>query len=707
MASEYRQLLLSMGPTVWVDGVDGTHLQETGNSPVVKHANGSSYALNSGTGPIVGGAASVVAGERSYCCLIGGLKSAAVVPGLTDLLTNGFSTVAIVKPRQWGSAWDSFVRFGQAFINGEIIFSRYASSNNLHIGWWNGTTSGPFLVTTNNALVVGKEQLVVATWNPADGKARLYMDGVKVAESAIAGPATNANRNIFAMGQNCGTTELFDGYITLPAVFLRPLTDAEIAALAAKSTVKAQHLSGNLPLSPRMTGGIGQVIGRTQFSGDIAFRATPDAAGAWSTDIASIGVDLDFTGIIGKGPGQLAGIVPNITSILGVPTSAEIRVLYRPDGGGVADGEVIASVTSGVDGAWSVDNLDPSLMVDVICRKDGYNDLVWSQASPAEYPYSLGLVGSFATSTNTFGLTGSATIEPGGGGLAPYTLQVLGSPPPGITFTLSGLTITASGICVIPGNYSWTLKITDSHFKTATLACSATGIASANPYWRYAKFALHMDGANGATSIVDDCGNTWTRTGTVAALSTAQKKYGTASLRETGIDSDFSVPAGSLGLGPNTKFTLSGYAWIDDTAGTNSGRHVIFAQGGSTSDAGQVFNFVNGKLQMYRGASPGPSLTVSGITTAAINTFHHVELGFDGAFFYMFLNGNLEAKVADTLGWNTFSQPYRVGRLLVVNYESFRAGISGYLDDLVLLVGECQHTAAFTPPTGPFVSPLS
>lgn len=707
MASEYRQLLLSMGPTVWIDGVDGTHLQEAGNAPVLKHSNGSTYALNSGTGPIVGGAGSAVAGEKSYCCLIGGLKSAAGVPGLTDLLTTGFSLVAIVKPRAWSSSWDRIISFGQGFINGEIIFSRYNGQNNLHIGWWNGTTSGPFLATTNNGFILGKEQLVVATWNPADGKARLYMDGVKVAESAIAGPATNANRNIFAMGQNCGTTELFDGYITLPAVFLRPLTDAEITALAAKSTVKGQHLSGTLPLSPKVTSGVAQVIGRTQLSGDIAFRATPDAAGNWSADIASIAVDLEFTGAIGRGPGQLAGILPGITSILGVPTSAEVRAIYRPDAGTVADGKVIASVVSGVDGRWSIDNLDPSLVVDVVCRKDGYNDLIWSKAHPQDYPYNLGLVGAFSLNSNTFGLTGSVTLETGGGGLAPYTLQVLGTPPPGITFSLSGLSVVATGNCVIPGDYTWTLKVTDSHYKTASLVCSVTGMASANPYWRYAKFALHMDGANGATTLVDDCGNTWTRTGTAAALSTAQKKYGTASLRETGIDSDFSVPAGSLGLGPNTKFTLSGYAWIDDTAGTNSGRHVIFAQGGSTSDAGQVFNFVNGKLQMYRGASPGPSLTVSGTTTAAINTFHHVELGFDGTFFYMFLNGNLEAKVADTLGWNTFSQPYRVGRLLVVNYESFRAGINGYLDDLVLLVGECQHTAAFTPPTGPFVSPLS
>lgn len=513
MASEYRQLLLSMGPVVWVDGVDGTHLQEPGNSPVLKSSNGLNYALNSGTGPIVGGAASVVAGEKSYCCLIGGLKSAAEVPGLTDLLTSGFSTVAIVKPRSWSGSWNRIISFGQAFINGEIIFSRYNNQNNLHIGWWNGTTSGPFLVTTNNALTLGKEQLVVATWSPADGKARLYMDGVKVAESEIAGPATNVNRKIFAVGQNCGTTELFDGYITLPAVFLRALTDEEIAALAAKSTVKGQHLSGSLPLSPRMTGGVGQVIGRTQFSGDIAFRATPDATGAWSADIASIGVDLDFTGIIGRGPGQLAGVVPNVTSILGVPTSAEVRVLYRPDGGGVADGEVIASVTSGVDGTWSVDSLDPALAVDVVCRKDGYNDLIWSQVQPAAYP-PLWLSGSFEPDATTFALDGAINVS---GHLGALQVEAMGDSPPGISFSASGGTIVASGRCYQPGTYSWSLKVTDGRSNVGQINCIVTMASLWVPSRLAAKPKLWVDDqsqitadSSGKVSLwADRSGNAW------------------------------------------------------------------------------------------------------------------------------------------------------------------------------------------------------
>lgn len=83
------------------------------------------------------------------------------------------------------------------------------------------------------------------------------------------------------------------------------------------------------------------------------------------------------------GPGYLAGTFPDgITSVLGTPETATIRVIYRPAAGAPGDGAVVAEVTSAADGTWRVDNLDPALRYDVICRKEGYNDLIWANVSP-------------------------------------------------------------------------------------------------------------------------------------------------------------------------------------------------------------------------------------------------------------------------------------------------------------------------------------
>lgn len=89
------------------------------------------------------------------------------------------------------------------------------------------------------------------------------------------------------------------------------------------------------------------------------------------------------------GPGYLSGEPPyGVTSVKGVPASAEVRVLYRPSRGAVGDGVLVASVISAPNGTWRVDGLDPELTFDVIFRCPGYNDMVLSQVKPTPYPVS-------------------------------------------------------------------------------------------------------------------------------------------------------------------------------------------------------------------------------------------------------------------------------------------------------------------------------
>ncbi len=83
------------------------------------------------------------------------------------------------------------------------------------------------------------------------------------------------------------------------------------------------------------------------------------------------------------GAGYLAGTYPGgITKIEGVPGSAEIRVLLRTATGAMGDGMLVASVVSGVDGTWRIDGLSTALRFDVVCRHDGYNDMILANVSP-------------------------------------------------------------------------------------------------------------------------------------------------------------------------------------------------------------------------------------------------------------------------------------------------------------------------------------
>lgn len=84
-----------------------------------------------------------------------------------------------------------------------------------------------------------------------------------------------------------------------------------------------------------------------------------------------------------RGSGYLAGEFPEgITTVEGVPVSAEIKVLYRDQSGGAYDGFVVAKTLSAPDGTWRVDGLNPALRYDVVGRKNGHNDVIMANVSP-------------------------------------------------------------------------------------------------------------------------------------------------------------------------------------------------------------------------------------------------------------------------------------------------------------------------------------
>ena len=71
-----------------------------------------------------------------------------------------------------------------------------------------------------------------------------------------------------------------------------------------------------------------------------------------------------------------------ITAEQGVPTIAEILVFLRVDTGHEGAGYLVATTHSAVDGTWRIDGLNPDYHYDVVCRKQGYNDIIFANISP-------------------------------------------------------------------------------------------------------------------------------------------------------------------------------------------------------------------------------------------------------------------------------------------------------------------------------------
>lgn len=158
-----------------------------------------------------------------------------------------------------------------------------------------------------------------------------------------------------------------------------------------------------------------------------------------------------------NGSGYLSGSGEDgVTKVEGVPSSALVRVLDRDSG------RVFTSFESDSDGTWRLERLPIGRQFDLVFREEGYQDGMVSAVTPAEPP-SLTITGSFTLSTDKTALLGSLTVA---GGVGPYfveTVQGAGRKvPPGIGFALSGTTLTALGSCKEAGDYSWTLRVTDS-----------------------------------------------------------------------------------------------------------------------------------------------------------------------------------------------------------------------------------------------------
>ena len=159
---------------------------------------------------------------------------------------------------------------------------------------------------------------------------------------------------------------------------------------------------------------------------------------------------------------------------------------------------------------------------------------------------------------------------------------------------------------------------------------------------------LHGDGTNGSTTITDSSltPKTVTAVGN-AQISTAQSKFGGASIAFDGTGDYLTVPDNADFEFGSGNFTIEG--WIYSTAGTDTFRAIITKSNrNSGSGAGsfvvQISN--TNKLQMLFDKDSGLpdsgdnnwDVDAQGTTTVALNIWHHIAIVRSGNVFTAFLN---------------------------------------------------------------------
>ena len=220
---------------------------------------------------------------------------------------------------------------------------------------------------------------------------------------------------------------------------------------------------------------------------------------------------------------------------------------------------------------------------------------------------------------------------------------------------------------------------------------------------------LHGDGTNGSTTITDSSPTPKTVTAVGnAQISTAQSKFGGASIALDGTGDYLSVPVNSAFSFGTADFTIECWFYIvansslsadtqrlaqllGTSASSFSGTYAEFVITGSSATTGTGLRFLN--------VVAGASTQINFTGTVAQSTWHHVAVVRSGTTTSIYFNGTSVA--SGTLGNQTINQvnPIWVGGNNLPGYSHW---LNGYIDDLRITKGVARYTANFTPPAAVF-----
>jgi len=205
---------------------------------------------------------------------------------------------------------------------------------------------------------------------------------------------------------------------------------------------------------------------------------------------------------------------------------------------------------------------------------------------------------------------------------------------------------------------------------------------------------LHADGANGSTTLTDQSINALVPSALGGAqLSTAQKRYGTASLLSGQSAGAFARYASNPAFGFGTAdLTLESSVFI--TAGTGTDRNLLDFRDANGSDTMVLFINSANHLCIWTGAlsgDVGPAL--------ALNTWYDLALTRASGVFRAFVDGVQVWSASPAVDFGA-SRPLGVGA--AVFSGSVGTGLlPAHIDEVRITKGLARYTSNYTP-AGPF-----
>jgi hypothetical protein len=204
--------------------------------------------------------------------------------------------------------------------------------------------------------------------------------------------------------------------------------------------------------------------------------------------------------------------------------------------------------------------------------------------------------------------------------------------------------------------------------------------------YRNVSLLLHGNGTNGSTTITDSSLTPKTVTAiNNAQISTAQSKFGEASIAFDGTGDEISIPASADFQFGTGDFTIEGWCYL--LSAPTTGFPDLFKDLNANG-------FINFRQSTFFAATTSSAIIATSPSGPSINQWFHYAVTRSGNTFRVFLNG-----VSGTPG--TFTGTWGATGTVTLGGGNTQQ-LHGYIDDLRITKGVARYTANFTPPTAPF-----
>jgi len=226
---------------------------------------------------------------------------------------------------------------------------------------------------------------------------------------------------------------------------------------------------------------------------------------------------------------------------------------------------------------------------------------------------------------------------------------------------------------------------------TAAQANGSVGSGGASdPYWASVVSLVKFDGADAATSLTDEKGGTWSFSGN-AKLSTAKKKFGTASLLCDGNGDYVESTKPGFTIPTSGDYTIEFFV----NFATVSSRQIFLGSPGSTL----------GYFDFRRAGTPrltwAHSTTIESTSDMVADTWYFVAACRTSGTLRLFIDGVQQgaALAGQTAGMNT-AGVFQAGCMPAIGGASL--GLNGNIDEFRFTAGVGRYTADFTVPADAF-----